>query len=239
MVVGFAILPDWDSIVAVRSAHNVFAATALVFFALLVIFDVLAHIFDEPKERAKRLGTIALGFFALAVLAEIVAYPYSRQNDLLSDAQDELQKLRIADSNARAQTAELETQKLRAAMANRELTAHQQRQIALTCAVLAGKLVSLRTYPNDVEADSLSRQIEASLAVARVIASRGKIKSTWGDSEPVFGIHVVAGRMEASSAKLLAVSLRDDGGLLVEPFSPSDQDSAPIQANLVNQVIPD
>jgi hypothetical protein len=81
----FAILiPDWNSLDSVRHVHSELEAVALVFFALLVLFDVLAHLSkDERKE--KLLEKVGLGFFAVAVLAEIVAYPYGRRNDTLSE----------------------------------------------------------------------------------------------------------------------------------------------------------
>lgn len=81
----FAILiPGWNSLDSVRRAHSDLEAAALVFFALLVIFDVLAHLSDD-KGKERVLEKIGLCFFAVAVLAEIVAYPYGQRNDTLSE----------------------------------------------------------------------------------------------------------------------------------------------------------
>ena len=81
----FAIfLPDWNSLDSVRRTHSDLEGAALVFFALLVLFDVLAHLSDENKNREKLFVRIGLCCFAVAILAEIAAYPYGQRNDALS-----------------------------------------------------------------------------------------------------------------------------------------------------------
>jgi hypothetical protein len=77
-------LPDWNSLDSVRRAHSRLEGSALVFFALLVVFDVLAHLSNDKKGEI-RFEKIALWCFALAVLAEIAAYPYGQRNDTLSE----------------------------------------------------------------------------------------------------------------------------------------------------------
>jgi hypothetical protein len=68
-----------------------------MFFALLVLFDTLAHLTqDEKPKRAKLLERIGLWCFGVAVLAEILAYPYSERNDTLSNQQDSIQRSKIA-----------------------------------------------------------------------------------------------------------------------------------------------
>jgi hypothetical protein len=48
----FAIgLPDWNSLESVRDAHSNLEAGALVFFALLVVFDALAHLSTDKKKK--------------------------------------------------------------------------------------------------------------------------------------------------------------------------------------------
>ena len=80
----FAIgLPDWNSLESVRDAHSNLEAGALVFFALLVVFDALAHL-STDKKKENILERIGIWFFAIAVLAEIAAYPYGQRNDRLS-----------------------------------------------------------------------------------------------------------------------------------------------------------
>jgi hypothetical protein len=76
-------LPDWNSLESVRRVHGNLEFWALVFFALLVLFDVLAH-FSDDKKREKLFERFGLCFFAIAVFAEMVAYPYGQRNDTLS-----------------------------------------------------------------------------------------------------------------------------------------------------------
>jgi hypothetical protein len=77
------ILPDWNSLESVRRAHSDLEAAALVFFALLVVSEALAHLSDDKKTE-RRFDRISVVFFAIAVLAEIAAYPYGQRNDTLS-----------------------------------------------------------------------------------------------------------------------------------------------------------
>ena len=90
------LLWDWNTLDSVRSIHSFLEGWALVFFALLVLFDVVAHFSEEHKARAKTLERIGLVCFAAAVLAEVFAYPYSRRNDTLASQQDTEQKGKIA-----------------------------------------------------------------------------------------------------------------------------------------------
>lgn len=78
-------LPDWNSLESVRRAHSHLEAASLVFFALLVVFEALAHL-TEDKAKERTLDKIGIVFFAVAVavLAEIVAYPYGQRNDELA-----------------------------------------------------------------------------------------------------------------------------------------------------------
>src|SRR5271166_97960 len=98
----FAIpIPGWNSLDSVRHAHSELEGAALLFFALLVLFDVLAHL-SKDDGRKSALEKMALGFFAIAVLAEVIAYPYGQRNDTLSGQMivslDE--KAKHADSSA-------------------------------------------------------------------------------------------------------------------------------------------
>jgi hypothetical protein len=78
-----AMLPDWNSLDSVRRAHSDLEAAGLLFFALLVVADALAHTSrDEGKKHL--LGTVGIWSFAVAVLCEIAGYPYGQRNDVLS-----------------------------------------------------------------------------------------------------------------------------------------------------------
>jgi hypothetical protein len=107
------LIPDWNSLDSVRRAHSDLEAAALVFFALLVLFDILAHLSTDDKKKTI-LEKIALSCFAIAVLAEVVAYPYGQRNDTLSgqvighlDA--ETREALIKSGTALAQSKEAET----------------------------------------------------------------------------------------------------------------------------------
>ncbi len=76
-------LPGWNSLDSARAVHSDLELAALVFFALLVLFDVLAHLSDD-KNRERRFERIGLWFFGIAVIAELLAYPYGQRNDDLS-----------------------------------------------------------------------------------------------------------------------------------------------------------
>lgn len=91
------LLWDWNTVESVRTVHSFLEGWALVFFALLVLFDVLAHLTeDEHREQSRTFERIGLWCFGVAVIAEIFAYPYSRRNDALSSQQDATQKATIA-----------------------------------------------------------------------------------------------------------------------------------------------
>jgi hypothetical protein len=80
----FAIfLPDWNSLDSVRRVHSDLEGSALVFFALLVVFEVLSHNSDD-KKRERLFDRIGLWFFGVAILSEILAYPYGQRNDAFS-----------------------------------------------------------------------------------------------------------------------------------------------------------
>lgn len=107
------LIPDWNSLDSVRRAHSDLEAAALVFFALLVLFDILAHLSTDDKKKTL-LEKIGLYCFAIAVLAEVVAYPYGQRNDTLSgqvigSLDAETREALIKSGTALAQSKEAET----------------------------------------------------------------------------------------------------------------------------------
>jgi hypothetical protein len=98
------LIPDWNSLDSVRRAHSDLEFAALLFFALLVFFDILAH-WSEDKTRERFFEKIGLCFFAAAVLAEIVAYPYSQRNDMLSAQEINSLDQKAQDARASAESA--------------------------------------------------------------------------------------------------------------------------------------
>lgn len=90
------ILPNWSSLDSVRHAHSDLELAGLVFFALLVIAEALAH--NSKQEEMKHLfDSIGIWFFAIAVLCEIAGYWYGQRNDALSE-----QVIRSLDATARS-----------------------------------------------------------------------------------------------------------------------------------------
>ena len=89
-----AILPKWNSLDSVREAHSDLELAGLVFFALLVIAEALAH--NSKQEKRKHLfDSIGIWFFAIAILCEIAGYWYGLRNDVLSE-----QIIRTLDATA-------------------------------------------------------------------------------------------------------------------------------------------
>jgi hypothetical protein len=79
-----AILPDWNSLDSVRRAHSDLELAGLVFFALLVVAEALAH--NSKQEKKKHLfDSIGIWFFAIAILCEIAGYWYGQRNDAMSE----------------------------------------------------------------------------------------------------------------------------------------------------------
>ena len=107
------IFPDWNSLDSVRRAHSRLEFAALAFFALLVAFDVLAHMYEETKGKATMFERIGLWCFAIAVLCEIGAYPYGQRNDNLSE-----QTIRSLDKLAHDAAAVANEAKATAGQAN-------------------------------------------------------------------------------------------------------------------------
>lgn len=79
-----AILPNWNSLDSVRRAHSDLELAGLVFFALLVVAEALAHN-SKQEERKHLFDSIGIWFFAVAVLCEIAGYWYGQRNDDLSE----------------------------------------------------------------------------------------------------------------------------------------------------------
>src|ERR1035437_2628683 len=95
------LLFDWDVLESVRKLRSFFEGLAIVLFALLVLFDILAHRSeDKNRERARKLERIGLWFFGLAILAEIITHEYGKRNDDLSE--NEIRGLSAVSHQARA-----------------------------------------------------------------------------------------------------------------------------------------
>jgi hypothetical protein len=170
------LLWDWNTLDSIRKVHNFLEGGALVFFALLVLFDVLAHLSEDEKPvRAKLLERIGLWCFGVAVLSEIVAYPYSQRNDTLSSQQDAARRDKIAalDNSTQslktaAETAHKEAEdekmarvQLQKLVAWRTITATQQKEIAVRLRRFSGVRIAFTTNAGDPEGLAFGTQIAA------------------------------------------------------------------------------
>jgi hypothetical protein len=171
-------LPNWNSLESVRNAHSLLEGWALIFFAILVVFDVLAHLYEDDKDTAKLFERIGLCCFGIAILAEIVAYPYSRRNDLLSDQENAVQRYKIA-------ILENSTQKLRtdADIASKQAEGEKLARVKLE------KQIQPRTI-NQSDREKLGEELKKFAAALK--GRKVKMSSQIGDAEGmVFSLEIV------------------------------------------------
>ncbi len=184
------ILPDWNSLESVRRAHTDFEGAALVFFALLVAAEALAHL-TENKSRERLFDKIGICFFAIAVLAEIAAFPYGQRNDSLSEqligsldakarqaSSDASQALTISGTAlSQAKDALSKTGAAEGAMKSAENEAKSARNAASSALTLAQ---GARTEADSFEKDIVSARQQAADAeshFAQAEAELNKIRS--------------------------------------------------------------
>ena len=74
--------PGWNDLEFAKGIHAFFELGGLILFAVLVLFEILAH---RHTKRENLFKILALVSFALAIGFELLAYPYSRRVEKLSD----------------------------------------------------------------------------------------------------------------------------------------------------------
>jgi hypothetical protein len=180
-------LPNWNSLDSVRRVHSDLEFAAIVFFAMLVLFDVLAHLAVD-KKRETLLERIGLWFFAIAVIAELVAYPYGQRNDTLSadiigsldkKASDAATKAGNAVTDAAqaeslAQGASEEAgwarslaEKAEGAVADRSLTDKQVKDVSGKLSGFGGQPYTVVAYWQSKESVGLANRIHSALENAK------------------------------------------------------------------------
>ncbi|MGH2508092.1 MAG: hypothetical protein ACRDHZ_11910 [Ktedonobacteraceae bacterium] len=115
--------PLWNSADSVRQIHSGLEGWALGFFALLVIFEVIAFWYGEDTTRGRRFTKIGILFFAAAVLMEIAAYPFSEQNDFLASQLETDQRQKISELDHAAQSLKTDDDQAQAKIADAEVRA--------------------------------------------------------------------------------------------------------------------
>jgi hypothetical protein len=193
MVHNWNLLWDWNTLESVRRIHSFLEGWALVFFGLLVLFDVLAHLSqDENPTRAKRFERIGLWFFGVAIFAEILAYPYSQRNDTLSSQQDAEQRAKIAEldnSTQRlktdAENAHKQAEGFKAQIADSAARAKSaEAQVASAKAASDAASAKAETFRLDIaKANESAKQAEARAAEANLELARFKAPRTLSPSQ--------------------------------------------------------
>jgi hypothetical protein len=167
----------------------------------------------EPIDRRPQCGRLSLLVLIAALAVELTALVGT---NILSAKLMALLELQAAQANERAAQANERTEKLRVALADRDLSPEQQRKIGEACVKFTGQTVQLRSYPNDLEAARLIVALKAAFEPRIHVADRtGELTATWGDPDMVLGIHVVPSQRSPGFAQALVTMLRTDGRLTV------------------------
>jgi hypothetical protein len=100
------ILPGWDSVDSVKSITSWLARATLTCWAALVLFEIIARVWDARK---RLFDILALVAFAAAVSGEVIKYRYDERKDSLNEVLE--QKLK-QESQQQQREWEQERQRL-------------------------------------------------------------------------------------------------------------------------------
>jgi hypothetical protein len=135
------------------------------------------------------------------------------------DAGDAIKQSKVLEQSTQQLT--LENLKLRAAMADRDVSDDQQRRIHEACKKFSGRTVYMRSYPNDPEAARLIAELKPALEPYVHVEDRtGELLS----DSLVLGIKVMPGKHEGPFAEAMVRTLRIEGHLSVDDVSPLGSD---------------
>lgn len=160
-------IPFWNSLDSVRRIHNDLELVAILFFALLALFDAFAH-WSEEKNREKIFGEIGVWCFFIAVLCEAVAYPYGHRNDTLSE-----QVIVSLYEKAEGASAAAGTALQNAIAANGKAIEAQgnAQEASKQAGKIKGRLTSLSSEADDLGIDLDA--MEATISARRVTDEKG------------------------------------------------------------------
>lgn len=239
-------LPGWGSPASVVQIHAALEGAALLFFAALVVFDILAHLNKGREVILERIGLICFG---IAVLAEIVAFPYSRRNDALSAQATHDADKRIAELNKEAQDAQKETEQLRkdaeglkkqaedersartkleGEIQPRTLSKTQIADLRRLLHPLAGTNVDLMSYPGDAEAVRLGLQLGSIFTEERLNVQGGLGRALGSADAVTIGVQIYAPASESDRRQTLFSALHDGAGLEMARTQPTSGPGTPI-----------
>ncbi len=177
---------EWNNVESVRAVHSSLEGWALVFFALLVLFDVLAHRTEHgPLE--KRFERIGLWFFGVAVLAEILAYPYGQRNDTLSSHQDLEQRAKIAglDNSTQGLRTDAENSRKQAEGFKSQIADADARVKAAEAQVAVANAASKDAVAKVAAADARSAQASAKAEGFRLDIARANESAKQAEAQAV------------------------------------------------------
>jgi hypothetical protein len=221
-------LPGWNSPEFVRSAHEALEGTAILFFAALVVLDIIAH-FETPRHKLfERIGLICFG---VAVLMEIFAYPYGHRNDFFADEEigtlnEEAADAReingqlekdAADMRKRAEDEAAARLDIEERVEWRRLPQEKLAEFAITIKRFAGQQFIISADSIDVEgnlfASDLVKALKAALWVYPPIHTVGGAGSTITspDMPPDTGVEILSPNVRRNAADALARALNGFG----------------------------
>jgi hypothetical protein len=179
--------PGWDSLDSVKQIASAVQVTTLIFWGLLVFFEIVAYFWGKAKHVFNVLALIA---FALAVMGEGIQYKYDGRKEALHDAHDtaltedfnkRLQASHDEAENARADAqhsadnaghaeqqaaaAEQEAAKLKEQQGYRELTEDQKTRLIALLKPYAPQQLYFLSAP-DAEATEYGDEISSALNAA-------------------------------------------------------------------------
>jgi len=178
------------------------------------------HSPNKPSLIVFGLGFLGAGLVATGVAGELRIH--IEAGKIETDIRDTTRKLvALVDKETARLTGE--NLKLRAALAGRELTIEQQKDIHAAVKQFSGNSLAIASYPNEPESARLVAELKSALdPPIRVDDKTGHLEATWNNTSTLFGIRVLPGsEAERKFAEALVVILRDKGGLTVEPVDPS------------------
>lgn len=223
-----AILPNWNSLDSVRQAHSDFELAGLVFFALLVLAEALAH--NSMEEKRKHLfDSIGIWFFAIAVLCEIAGYWYGQRNDFLAGqvivsldakAKSALEKSEKADEKSEDALTKSDKAKTDAGdaltksqAAQREL-AHAESDSAKAQTVASNALTIASAASHE------AKSFEADIVLAKKLAAEAES-------------HLADAKRDAASAERDAIAANKELLKLKTPRSLSTEQQTRIQSKII------
>ena len=194
------VFPNWDSLDSVRRAHSNLELAAIVFFALLVVMEALAHN-SKADKRKHRFDSIGIWFFALAVICELSAYRYGQRNDELSGGVISSLDTKATNASGKAAKAlwdsETAMQKAHEADAKATLSDKKVKSVATQADRIGGTLgetISLVNARRVENADKLSAELKKRFKGRKVqlVSYVGDVEA-WGLCTQLLGVAKDAG----------------------------------------------